>query len=677
MAIDINILGNDSSFTNLTLTEKKILKKALEMEIERRKKAGKAKQIREIVPIHRWLESEYYLGPNHVRIYDYWKELIAEVYDPKRKPEERINEVIISGSIGIGKSTCATILLLRKIYELSCYENITALFNLMSTSSIVFLYFSVNKNQAELTGFGDMKALIDSIPYFKEEFPRNDKIDSLILFPENLMMTYGSGTQHAIGMNVLGSILDEANFFQGESKEVSLGGNSKISKVAELYSSIVNRSKSRFVSDGGIDHSLNILVSSATHESSFTEQRIKASEGDPHTIVRCPTLWEVKPKAYSKKFFYVFKGNNTLDPYIINSIDDLNQYRLSEGMKKIEVERDKEKDLKVIEEEIKKLPEIKQKDFLGVPIELKKGFETNLLQSLQDFGGVSVAPTGRLFTSKPVFNDCCYDYLYHPFISTSIVISTGDDIKIQDYLRPGFRFRDKNKPRYIHIDQSTTTDCTGISCVYIESFIEEDGIKKPVICVDFMLQILPPKPPKKIALYKIRDFIIYLRDVYGLKIGKVTYDMFNSEESRQILQELKFNVGYQSVDKNDSAYVDAVTLLYERRIKMYYYEPLRDELFHLIHDRKRRKVDHPRRRGDGRPGSKDVADSFVGAIHNALESGYGDNVVYNSLNDFRKANPISYGYENYFVSNNDDSSGDVIDKIIDREIDMMLEELDF
>lgn len=507
--------------------------------------------------------------------------------------------VFVSNSIGIGKSTCANIIMLRKMYELSCYRNVTSLFNLMRTSNIVFLYFSVNKNQAQLTGFGDMVSLIDSIPYFKEEFPRNDKIDSLILLPENMMMTFGSGTQHAIGMNMLGSILDEANFFGGEGKESSLGNDSTSSRVAELYSSIVNRSKSRFVMDGGIDNSLNILVSSSTHETSFTEQRIQAGLDDVHTVVRCPTLWDVKPKAYSGKKFYVFKGNNSLDPYIVTNIDDLNQYKISEGLGRCSVD-ESISDNGVIEKEIKDMPELFSESFLGVPIELKKGFESNLLQSLQDIGGVSVAPTGRLFSSKPVYYSNCVDYIKHPFVSQSITISTGDGVMIQDFLRRGHYFKDLDKPRYIHIDQSLTTDCTGISSVYLDGFMDDgDGVKKPIIGVDFMIQIVPPKAPKKIAIYKIRDFIIYLNRVLGFKYGKVTYDIFNSEESRQILSELGYNVAYSSVDRTDKAYVDFVTLLYEERMRMYDYEPARKELFALVHNRVKRKVDHPKKNGDG------------------------------------------------------------------------------
>ena len=72
---------------------------------------------------------------------------------------------------------------------------------------------------------------------------------------------------------------------------------------------------------------------------------------------------------------------------------------------------------------------------------------------------------------------------------------------------------------------------------------------------------------------------------------------------------------YLSVDRDDKAYMTVVNLLYEGRIKFHPYEPLRTEFFQLDHDRAKSKVDHPQFNADGSPGSKDVADAWVGAIH--------------------------------------------------------------
>jgi hypothetical protein len=193
--------------------------------------------------------------------------------------------------------------------------------------------------------------------------------------------------------------------------------------------------------------------------------------------------------------------------------------------------------------------------------------------------------------------------------------------------------------------------------VYIEDVEvdEESGLRRPIIGVDFMLRINPPKPPKKIAIYKIRNFVVYLGKVIGMDIGKVSYDIFNSEESRQILEEMGYDVAYRSVDKpgTDKAYLDLVEIMYEGRLKFYDSPILRHELFNLIHYRDKRKVDHPKAVKDSTytgkgsdEGSKDVSDSLAGAVANLLSdtitSGEGSQ---HTLDDFFEANKYNTAWD--------------------------------
>ena len=205
------LLGPDSSFTNMTDTEKQYFIEILREEMDRRAKSTVAKQIRPIVPIEEWIESTYYVGQDANAIYPYWKEFIIDIFRSDRKPEEKINNVIISGSIGTGKSTISEIIMMRKLYELSCYENINAFYHLMSKTSIMFLYFSVNQRQAERTGFGEFRSFIDNSPYFNDNFRRRKRINSILLFPEGVTFAYGSNSSDSIGMSVICSMIDEAN----------------------------------------------------------------------------------------------------------------------------------------------------------------------------------------------------------------------------------------------------------------------------------------------------------------------------------------------------------------------------------------------------------------------------------------------------------------------------------
>ena len=160
----------------------------------------KAARVRNIVPIEKWINDEYYVGPDAVSLYPFWKRHIINIFNSP----VRINEVILTGGLGTGKTTIANVILLRKIYELSCYSNIPALFNLMASSKIMLAYFNLNLGQALLTGYGQLKEMIDNCPYFQEHFPRNTKKDSEITWPRaNMMVRFASGTQHTIGTNLI------------------------------------------------------------------------------------------------------------------------------------------------------------------------------------------------------------------------------------------------------------------------------------------------------------------------------------------------------------------------------------------------------------------------------------------------------------------------------------------
>lgn len=580
--------------------ERNLLVKALNQTKLDKTELIKPKQIREIVPIEKWLEDEFYSGADAIRIYPYWKDVLCKLF----AEDSNYTECVLSGSIGTGKSTVSVYGMLRKLYEMSCYENISGLYNLMKTSMIAIMYFSVTRTQAELTGYGQMKAIYDSIPYFRQYFPRNERMESMMVMPERTLVLSGSDTSHAIGMNLIGSILDEANFHQGESTNANVGSQQQSSKVSDMYASLVARGRSRFMF-GGKNHSLSFLVSSATHASSFTEKRIQLAQEDKSILVACPKIWEVKPDGtYSDKRFYVFTGNDSLDPKVIESESDMDEVKESLHMS---IHNDS------VEEGAKKVKELHPDAIVAVPTDFRQDFSNDLFKSLQDLAGVSTSPTGVLFSSRPTYNKCIDSVCEHPFTKEVFTISTKSKLRLEDYLKKDFRFVDPHKPHYIHVDQSKSGDCTGLGMVHLDSFIvDEFGYKQPVLFTDFKLRIAPPRKPAEISITKVRQFFTYLREYMHINIRTISYDQYASDEALQVLQEEGFNAKYQSVDRTDKAYLNACNLLYEQRIKDYNYEPFNEEWFFLMHDTSKRKVDHV----NGR--KKDVSDGWVGAIQNCI-----------------------------------------------------------
>ena len=566
-----------------------------------------AKLVREVVPIETWLNEEFYSGPSSSQLYPYWKNAIIKVFNSPK----RINEVIITGSIGTGKSTAAIYMIAYRLYELSCYYPPQALYNLMNNSKILFAYFNITKDLAGQVGFSQLRDLIDTIPYFQNIFKRNERINSILEWPQSrIYMKPASTSNDVLGMNLISFFVDEANFFKGDG--ASSTGNSindVQSKARILYNSVRTRGKSRFVVNNE-DYTFNVLVSSSMYESSFTEDRIKESAGDDNVMVFDAKIWEVKNvDTYSKEKFVVFSGNELIDPVICNSVAEVNYIRAHYRLPEVKCDTPNEAIQDIQDYDIKKR-------FIEVPMNFKKEFEGNIIQALQDIAGVPVAATGKLFSNRDSYSRALTGE-ESPFTQDQIVISTNTNTTIQDYFKKDWRPKDLAKKRFIHFDQATSGDSYGAAQCYIDSVTyDEYGLPKVNIKFDWMIRINPPKPPHKIDLAKVRSIIPWQEKMFGISYGMISYDTFQSAEAVQDLDKSGYPVQFRSVDKSDKEYLDLTELYYQGRIHHYRNEWYEKELFNLNWYRAQGKVDHPSVKEGG---TKDVSDAVCGSVANALE----------------------------------------------------------
>lgn len=517
------------------------------------------------------------------------------------------NAVVVHNSIGTGKSTAATYMLAYRLYELSCYYPPQALYNLMTNSKILLAYFNITKEIAGQVGFAQFRDLIDTIPYFQNIFKRNEKKNSILEWPQsNIYMKPASSSNDVIGMNLISFFVDEANFFKGDGVKKGTSINDVQSKARELYNSVRSRGKSRFVVNNE-DYTFNILVSSSMYDSSFTSERIKESEGDPHVKVFDAKIWEVKNvNTYSKEKFVVFSGNELIDPVVCDSVADVNYIRSHYKLPQVNVDTPNEAIKGIEDYDIKKR-------FIEVPMNFYSEFKGNIIQALQDIAGVPVSATGKLFSNRDSYSRALTDE-ESPFTQDQIVISTNAETTIQDYFKKDWKPKDVNKKRFIHFDQSTSGDSYGAAQCYIDEVIyDEYGIPMPVIKFDWMIRINPPKPPHKIDLAKVRSIIPWQEKRFGISYGMISYDTFQSAEAVQDLDKSGYPVQYKSVEK-DKPYLDLCDLYYQGRIHHYRNEWYEYELFNLNWYRAQGKVDHDKDK------SKDLSDAVCGAASDALES---------------------------------------------------------
>ena len=566
---------------------------------------SKAELIRPIVPIDEWIDSEYYLGDLVHTLYPKYKQHIKSIFDPDRDESDYIDEIICKSSIGTGKTSFINVVLIRKIYELSCYNDVRPLYNLMTSKKLLMVYFSITREVAENTGYAQLRNMILSIPYFRENFEPNTKKSYDIVWPErNMAITSGSKPNQVIGTDVIASVIDEGDFYN---TSVNKTDGQALSNAQVLYSTIRQRARSRFLVNGR-NHSLNCILSSPTYASGFITKLVEENRNNPHCYIIEETLWSVKPKGtYSDKMFLVFKGTNVLDPCIVESTSFFNDLLATLYLP---LQTFESKDPL---EALSELPPDVSQHFLQVPVDFYSDFKINLIKALQDIGSVAVAPEGRLFTSEKYYQKAI-ESVTSPLMQDEITITTNvnDPRTIQSYFKPDYKPEHPELPRFLHFDQSITNDEAGVACSYIQVSQNEDGTIVKNVKVEWMIRINPPKKPEQIDLKKLRSICYYMRDVLHLQIGKVTFDSFASEESIQDLRIHNFNVERLSLDKDDKAYTDVIQMYFTETLKHPEHRRYHEELFNLIWFRERHKVDHTPDYDKG------VTDAVVGSVYNAI-----------------------------------------------------------
>lgn len=162
---------------------------------------------------------------------------------------------------------------------------------------------------------------------------------------------------------------------------------------------------------------------------------------------------------------------------------------------------------------------------------------------------------------------------------------------------------------YVHVDLGLMRDACGIAAAYADN-------RKKRINLVFSKRITPADHGGEIDFEEVREFIVNLRDMHGWRIGCVTFDGWQSVDSRQILRKAGISTSELSVDRNTTAYDTLKELIYTERLDYYLDEVLRRELCQLELV-KGKKVDHPPH------GSKDVADAVAGAVYGAYRASGG------------------------------------------------------
>jgi len=551
--------------------------------------------IRKPVDPERFLMDEYYFGKFCKDLHPKWVDDFKAVF----KPGSTIYEWIMTGAIGVGKTTVAMASLGYKIHLMSCLRNPSAYYGLLPESLIIFGIYSVTKQQVADTGYYKLRGWFDSSPYFRHDFPRKARLDSKVDFSStthtNLQVIPGSRELHALGLDLFSFSLDEANFMQ-EKRDKERGMIT--GQAYELYNAVHARIISRFIRPGGVIPGIMLLMSSRNSQTSFLEDRLKKIKPGITYVSDYP-LWEVKD---SKKF--------TMPKFSVEVGDRIAQSRVLDDDEK---------------------PREGARVITDIPGELREFFVEDTDQALRDIAGVATFNVSPLIRDRQSIYDAVRDTMTHPFTKEWVMLDYQDDIRLDEFFMVGSMCKvqesswvpklNPNHNRFIHVDGAATGDCAAIAMAHVSGMVKRkrskpDGtisiMEYPFVIVDFLLRILPP-PSSEIDLAKIRSFILYLSKLFP--IARVTFDGWQSLDSKQMLVKSGMDAKIQSLDQNDGPYLTLRNAHFERRIAMYDYKWYTREMLDLERNIGKKKVDHPTKSSFGGKGSKDVSDAVCGAVY--------------------------------------------------------------
>lgn len=481
-------------------------------------------------------------------------------------------ECVLTGGIGVAKSTLAIYTQAYQTYILSCMTNPHGVFDLDPSSEILIVFQSVNKNVATDVDYRRLRDMIAGSPYFATDFPFQKDRESEMRFPNRIAIKPVAGhDQGAIGQNVIGGILDEINFMAvvENSKQSSTGGT--YDQATSNYNSIASRRQSRFMQLGQLPGML-CLVSSRNYPGQFTDKKEEEAKTNPNIYVYDKRLWDIRPERFSGETFRVFTGDPTRKPRVLTDAD-------------------------IFAAEDKHL-------VIDVPVEYLTQFNTDILNALREVAGVSTQAMHPFMINTDAIAAA---FGHHK----SVLSRTECDFKttrVKVYPR---RFVNLDCPRFAHIDPSLSRDSTGLAIGHVPRFIEVDRgdvmETLPVVQMDLTLEIIPPKGGE-IEFSDIRRLLYRLREE-GMPILWITSDSFQSSDNLQILKQQRFIVGQQSMDVSTDAYDVTRQVIYDGRLIAPDHYRAQHEMATLELNPENQKIDHPPQ------GSKDIADAMAGVIY--------------------------------------------------------------
>lgn len=549
-----------------------------------------------------YIEDEF-TGERKCTVFPYWIEVLKDIFPDN--VSTKYNTLVLTGSIGLGKSFIAVVCQLYLLYRMMCLKDPYQFYSLQPIDKITFSMLNVTIEAAAGVGWDKMQQLLQSSEWFMEHGSMNaSRTNPQWIPPKGIELVFGSSNRHVVGRALFSNFSDEVNFGVGNNVE------KQKAKLRKMISQIDARMISRF-GKGTFLPTLNIIASSKDSEQAFMESYIemKRQNESKTTLIIDEPQWVIRNDKGSPDdpgSFYVAIGNKFLAHELLP--------------------------VNATEEEVQAYKD-KGYTMLKVPPLYREAFEDNLDMALTDNAGISTASSTK-YISGVRLNQIKTDEYLNPFLKDIIEVGNAEEDHLQyanffDLSRVSTK--DMTRPLFIHLDMSLSGDKTGIAGVWITGkrppSVNDPNTsgKELEFKLAFSVSVKAPKGAQ-VSFEKNRNFIRWLRDC-GFAIKGVSSDTFQSANLLQNLKSDSFKTQTLSVDRVDTdkvckPYAFFKTAIYERHIKIYKKcDLLTDEIIGLER-LSNGKIDH----SPSGINSKDQSDAVCGALF--LASQFADEYSY-------------------------------------------------
>jgi hypothetical protein len=544
------------------------------------------------VPIETFLDHENFMGSTDLELWPEVRRAIVELNKDwwKGKAHGAYTEILCMGATGTGKSEIAKVTTAYHLHILGCMKKPQVYWGLPSSTSILFPIFAAKPRVTKNILYMPLRAYIEVMPWFQLHMRFDPYIESEMVFESHniRVVPVGADVDAVLGEALPGGIIDEINFMQvvehSKKAEAKTGRASRYDQSEDIFNKVTRRKTSRFTRPGP---NVGVLctLSSTSHPGEFTERRQKevARENLKHVYIYNKAQYEVQPPSrYCGDKFYVCIHADAASTIELRDWTDV-------------------------------LP--KEADIYEVPIELRDDFVRDPEGATRDIIGRSTRSLSPFITKRSAIHEAVdlWRQGNHPDIVEHMNTVTEYGLP---RINPNAYCKNPSKPRYVHIDLSSTGDRCGIAMLRYDGVAEmtrSNGVveRLPTGVIELAISIEPDlKDPIDIA--EVRAWVRKLKTEYGYPIRVVSYDGWNSLESRQQWKKQGISSLIVSVDKTEVPYHNLRDALYDGRLALPPNEILIEELFRLEEDKEKKKIDHPS------DFSKDIADAVCGAYHTML-----------------------------------------------------------